>query len=251
MSWYNPENIKTPMIKTASKKRKTILLGDLQKLMSGVNININFNMDGDSVEIEDESVESQSNQSVVYSNNDPHKAIQSLVSNDIKSSKAIRSLVARNESKESNNNEYSYTIQFISVNKRDANYLGSVSMREIEEKFIVVTCYISETYLGQYAYRKDCYFDKDNIEYAKECYSNIINKLEDVKKSYYKEGYHTVEIPKKIKKVIDDMKGDYDRNDDHISNYLNTDVQDKKGDITVKVPQRSMRDELDIPTQRK
>ena len=112
------------------------------------------------------------------------------------------------------------TITFPSRRTRDPNYLCSVVFQKPEDSVYCVSAYLTDTYLGRYAYRANWFFREASRASAIRCFNRVFGMVKDVKQDFIESTRSQSEVPYVLKKALQGEAGEIEEKANKIALYL-------------------------------
>lgn len=139
------------------------------------------------------------------------------------------------------------TITFASKRLNEPNYLCSVVFQNPEDVF-AVSVYLTETYLGRYAFKSNYYFRKTSKKSALRCFKRAVDIVSDLKKDFIEKALNQNEIPYFMKRSLQGEVGEIEPKSNKIATYLDPkNVQQSTtigSENIITIPKRTLGDDL-------
>jgi hypothetical protein len=112
------------------------------------------------------------------------------------------------------------TLCFPSRQSRDPNYICSIVLQKPEGNIFVVSAYLLETYLGQYAFKSNYYFREGSGVEANRCFDRVLGHVTDLREEIIKGAKNQNEVPYLLRLSLQDEAGEIEHKTDKIAVYL-------------------------------
>jgi hypothetical protein len=112
------------------------------------------------------------------------------------------------------------TITFPSRRTRDPNYLCSVVFQKPEDSVFCVSAYLTDTYLGRYAYRANWFFRGTSRASAVRCFNRVFGMVKDVKQDFIESTKNQNEVPYVLRKALQGEAGEIEEKANKVALYL-------------------------------
>jgi hypothetical protein len=115
------------------------------------------------------------------------------------------------------------TVSFPSKRSYESSYLCSVVFQKPDDEVYAVSAYLTETYLGQYAFKTNYYFRKGSRGAALRCYNRVLTIVNDTKESFSEGNLSQNELPYHMRRALQGEVGEVEPKANKMATYLNPD----------------------------
>jgi len=115
------------------------------------------------------------------------------------------------------------TVTFASKKTSDPNYLCSVVLQKPEGKVYAVSVYVTETYLGRYAFKANYYFREASQRAANRCFERVVRAVRELRQDMIEDDVVQVKVPYLLRKRLSGLEGEVEPKINQMATYLNPD----------------------------
>jgi hypothetical protein len=123
------------------------------------------------------------------------------------------------------------TFNFLSKRTHESSYMCSVFFQHPEDEVYSVSVYLVETYLGQFAFRKNMYFRGSSRGQALECYDKASDILSKLREKFSKDEMNQRELPYILRRDLQDVNGEVQSKHDKVATYLDPANQPRQSTV--------------------